>query len=149
MTVTDKHNSTWPIIFPFKKAQRCESSCCSKLWLWFQLFFWFLCRTSCKAFSIKPHCENDYIIMFFFPCHIYSSIYNYLTYSFTAEKIHGEQGKFFKRQHLIGSGIQVQKFSLVSSRQKLEASKQSWYRKSWAFNIIIWRRLMEDWLLGS
>jgi hypothetical protein len=35
---------------------------------------------------------------------------------FTAVKRHHDQGKSYKKQHLIGAGLQVQRFSPLSSR---------------------------------
>jgi hypothetical protein len=41
-----------------------------------------------------------------------------LSQGFTAVNRHHDQGKSYKGQHLIGAGLQVQKFSPLSSRQK-------------------------------
>jgi hypothetical protein len=40
----------------------------------------------------------------------------YLSQSFTAVNRHHDQGKSYKKQHLIGAGLQVQRFSPLSSR---------------------------------
>jgi hypothetical protein len=39
-----------------------------------------------------------------------------LSYGFTAVNRHHDQGKSYKKQHLIGDGLQVQGFSPLSSR---------------------------------
>jgi hypothetical protein len=39
-----------------------------------------------------------------------------LTQGFTAVNRHQDQGKSYKKQHLIGAGLQVQRFSPLSSR---------------------------------
>jgi hypothetical protein len=39
-----------------------------------------------------------------------------LSWGFTAVNRHHDQGKSYKKQHLIGAGLQVQRFSPLSSR---------------------------------
>jgi hypothetical protein len=39
-----------------------------------------------------------------------------MSQGFTAVNRHYDQGKSYKKQHLIGAGLQVQKFSPLSSR---------------------------------
>ena len=60
---------------------------------------------------------------------------------------HHDQGKCYKKQHLIGAGLQVQRFSPLSSRRA--ASRQAWHRQSWEFYIFIQRWLVKDWLPGN
>jgi hypothetical protein len=49
-----------------------------------------------------------------------------LSHSFTAVNRHGDKGSSHKGQHLIGAGLQVQRFSPLSSRlQNMAASRQA------------------------
>jgi hypothetical protein len=41
---------------------------------------------------------------------------NFLSYSFTVVHRHHDQSKYYKGQHLIGAGLQAQRFSPLSSR---------------------------------
>jgi hypothetical protein len=57
--------------------------------------------------------------------------------------------KLLQGQHLIGAGLQVQRFSPLSSRQErnMAISRQAWCRMSWEFYIFIWRLLAKYWFL--
>jgi len=50
---------------------------------------------------------------------------------------HCDQRKFYNTQHLIGAGLQVQRFSPLSSRQEhdsIAVSRQSWCRRNWVLH---------------
>jgi hypothetical protein len=53
-----------------------------------------------------------------------------------------DQDSFYKGQHLVGLGLQVQRSSPLSSRQEhgrsMAASRQVWSRRSWELCILIW-----------
>jgi len=66
-----------------------------------------------------------------------------LSLGFTAVNRHHDQCEFYKGQRLIGAGLQVQRFSPLSSRQ-------AWGWRSWEFYIFIWRLLASShWLPES
>jgi hypothetical protein len=70
-----------------------------------------------------------------------------LTLGFTAVNRQHDQDNSYKG-HLIGAGLQVQRFSLYQG-ENMAASRQTWCRRSWETYIFIWRLLAEYWLLGS
>ena len=53
-----------------------------------------------------------------------------LSYGFTAVNRHHDQGKSYKKQHLIGAGLQVRGSDHYHQGGSMAVSRQAWHRQS-------------------
>ena len=72
----------------------------------------------CLPFGIRskvPSKTQCYVCLSLFSSESFI-VWGCLSYGFTAVNRYHDQGKSYKKQHLLGAGLQVQRFSPLSSR---------------------------------
>jgi hypothetical protein len=62
---------------------------------------------------------------------------------------HHDQGNPYKKQHLIGAVLQVQRFSLLSSRQKHGSIQAGMVQEELRVLPLVQKQTGEDWLPDS